>query len=265
MALSLDFFLGWLLNMHPALAVLVISLILSVIITLSLKLFTDQNLMKDLRNEMNELQKELKELKNNPKRMAKINERFMETNSKYMMQSFRPTLFTFLPLILVFGWLSSNMGYSPLFPDQRFTATLYFEKGTEGSVLLNTPKGIILEGNQLQQIINDQVSWAMKAEEGNYNLTFSFMNKTYVKDVLITTEKTYAPVEKDLKKHFLFFSSPGENGLNKIELSNKKTIIFADVPIMKSIPWVNTWSWFGGYIFFSIVFSMLLRKVFKIY
>jgi hypothetical protein len=197
--------------------------------------------------------------------MAKINERFMETNMKYMSHSMRPTLFTFIPLILVFSWMNSSLGYASIMPGEKFTLTAQFEKGTQGEITLAYPQGITSDGKATQDIVNDAAIWSMTAKEGNYLLNVSFKNKTYAKDLIVTANKTYAPVDKDLKKHFLFFSSPGENGLNKLSLSNKKILIFADVPIIKDIPWISTWTWFGGYILFSLIFSMSFRKVFKIY
>jgi uncharacterized membrane protein (DUF106 family) len=261
----LNSIIGWLLGIHPALSILIISFVVSVITTVSIKLFTDQGLMKDLRNEMNELQKELKELKNNPKKMTKINERFMETNMKYMSHSMRPTLFTFIPLILVFSWMNSSLGYSPIMPGERFTVAAHFEKGTQGELYMDYPSSITQESKASQEIINDMASWSMTAKEGKYLLNISFMNKTYQKDLIVSSSNEYAPVEKDFKKSFILFSSPGENGLNKITLSNKKILIFADVPIIKDIPWISTWTWFGGYILFSLIFSMAFRKMFSIY
>ncbi len=261
----LDNFLFWLLNIHPAVSIFLISLLVSILITFSIKLFTDQRLMKDLRNEMNELQKELKALKNNPKQMSKINSRFMETNMKYMSHSMRPTLFTFIPLILVFGWLNSHLGYAPILPNERFTISAHFEKGIQGILSLKPPVGVNVESNLDQDIINDQASWSMSAKEGEYLFNISFKNKTYSKDVIIGTDKLYAPVEKGFKKNVLFFSSPEENGLNKITVSNKQILIFSDVPVLKDIPWVSTWTWFGGYILFSLIFSMAFRKMFNVY
>ena len=57
----LDVLLGWVLYLHPALGIMVISLIVSLIITLAIRVFTDQSLMKDLRAELKELQAEMKE------------------------------------------------------------------------------------------------------------------------------------------------------------------------------------------------------------
>ena len=58
-----DTLLGWTLSFHPALSILILSLIVSIIITLAIKFFTDQRLMKDLKEELKELQRQMKELK----------------------------------------------------------------------------------------------------------------------------------------------------------------------------------------------------------
>jgi hypothetical protein len=153
----------------------------------------------------------------------------------------------------------------PIMPGERFTVTADFESGTSGEITLMQPENVKVETNLKQQIVNSQASWSMTAEAGKYLLNLSFMDKIYSITTLVTKERTYAPVVKDFKKHFLFFSSPNENGLNQITLSNKKILIFSDVPIIKDLPWINTWTWFGGYILFSLIFSMSLRKVFKVY
>lgn len=122
----LDPVLGWILYLDPALGILIISLLVSVIINLSIKFLTNQSLMRELKDEMKELQKQMKSLKNNPNKLSKANSRFMETNMKYMSHSMRPTLFTFLPIIVVFGWLNSHIAYYPLAPETPFEVQAFF-------------------------------------------------------------------------------------------------------------------------------------------
>ncbi|MCM2324890.1 MAG: EMC3/TMCO1 family protein [Candidatus Woesearchaeota archaeon] len=259
----LDFLLGWVLNFHPALAILLLSLIISLVITLAIKYLTDQSLMKDLRSELLELQKEMKDLKNNPKKMAKINDRFMETNMKYMSHSMRPTLFTFIPIILVFGWMSTHIGYYPLLPDQAFKVTAKFNVLAEGGIEILLPEGLELSGSEMTQPINaGEVSWFLKGPKGSYKIKIPFNGKTYEKDVLITDERVYASVEQLYKKGFFAKEEPR---LESITLSNRQILPFSDVPLMKDIPWIGTWGWFGTYFLFSIIFSLGLRKIFKIY
>jgi uncharacterized membrane protein (DUF106 family) len=266
MASFLDPVLGWMLWLHPAFAILLISIIVSLIITLAIKFLTNQSQMKDMRNEMKTLQKEMQKLKNNPKRMSQINERFMEINMKYMTSSMKPTLFTFIPIILVFGWLQSHIGYYPINPEMPFTFTVSFEEDAAGQVSLIPPEGIeILEGEATREVLSDDVSWTLKGQEGDYLIDVVFKNTTYSKDVMITEEREYAPVEKSFRSSFLLFTSKDKNGVEKITLDNKQVIPFEDVPIMKDIPWIGAWGWFGTYFLFSIIFSMVLRKVFDIY
>lgn len=261
----MDSLLGWLLYLDPALGIIIISLILSLIITFAIKFLTDQNLMKDMRDEMKELQKEMKDLSNNPKKLAKANTRFMETNMKYMNHSMKPTLYTFIPILLVFTWLNSHLGYYPLLPNQPFQIIASFEKPPQAeNISLIVPEGVrLIEGPSF--IDETKRAWLVEGGLGKHRLTLSSNNFNYSKDILITNERTYEAVEQDYRKHMFFFSSPSEGGLNKIAVGNKKILPFANVPIVKEIPWVSGWSWFGAYVVFSLIFSMALRRMFNIY
>jgi uncharacterized membrane protein (DUF106 family) len=264
----LDPVLGWLLYLHPAIAILLISLLVSAIITLALKFLTNQSLMKDMKQELKELQKQMKELRNNPNKLAKINSRFMETNMKYMSHSLRPTLYTFIPIILVFGWLNSHLGYYPLLPEEPFEVRAAFDKDEVDPlqhVTLELPDSLTAVDGPRYLPRNHEVLWVVKGAQGEHTLSVSYKEGNYPMKLLITTERAYEPVEKSFRSHFLFFSSPNEDGLDKITLGNRKVIPFEDVPVLQSIPWVSTWSWFGVYIVFSIAFSMLLRRVFNVY
>ena len=262
----MDALLGWILLFHPALSILIVSLLVSLIITYAIKLFTDQTLMKDLKNELKELQSQIKTLKNNPKQMAKVNEKFMETNMKYMSHSMRPTLFTFLPIILVFGWLNAHIGYYPISPDEPFRMTAVFEDYARGYANLVLPDNVeLLEGDLKKEVLHREVEWLLSGKEGKYDLNMEYNNKTYTKSIIITNERTYAPIERNFKKKVLFFSSDDDNGVNLIKLSNEKILPFSDIPLIKEIPWISGWGWFGTYFLFSVLFSMGLRKFLKIY
>ena len=260
----LDPIMGWLLYFHPALAVLIISFIVSFIITLAIRFLTDQTLMKDLKDELKELQKQMKELRNNPNKLAKINKQFMETNMKYMSHSMRPTFYTFIPIILVFGWLNAHMFY-PLAPGEPFEVSIDFTKEIEGTIDLTLPEG--LEQVEEEKISEKKATWFLSGDTGNYLLQISYKDKVYEKEVLINPdEKIYVQAEKSLKNPgVLFFTSTDENGANKIIISNDKVRPFKNLPLLKDVPWVNSWSWLGAYILFSLIFSMTLRRALKIY
>jgi len=260
----LDPVMGWLLYLHPALAVLVISFIVSILITLAIKLLTDQTLMKDLRDELKDLQKQMKELRTNPNKLAKMNKRFMETNMKYMSHSMRPTLYTFLPIILVFGWLNAHMFY-PLAPGEPFEVTIEFAKEIDDSIQLNILEG--LKQVEEPKIEKKKATWFLSGDAGKYPLEISYKDIIYEKEVLVSEdEKIYVQAEDSLKiPGTLFFSSSDENGASKIIVSNDKVRPFKNLPVVQDIPWVSGWSWLGAYILFSLIFSMTLRRALKIY
>lgn len=237
-----------LLNLHPLLAVGLVSLLVSVIITVIYKYTTNQTLMKRLKTEMKELQKEMKTLKEHPKEMMKVQKQAMDTNMKYMMQSFKSTLYTFLPIIIIFAWMNANYAFEPITPGEQFQATLEMQKGALGEVSLEVPEGIEIIGDSTQQIVENKVVFNMKGKEGEYiegeALKFDYNDNVYFKDVIITEEDRYAKVE-----------DKGKDSYKSVKLSNRKKIV---------LPLLN-WGWLGSYILFSIVFSMLLRKVMKVY
>jgi len=127
----LNFVLGPLLLLMPFWALLIISFVISLLIVLIYKWITDQNLMRQLKEEQKELQKQMKELKAHPEEAMKVQKQLMQTNMKYMGQSMKPTLITFIPIILIFGWLQGHLAYEPIMPGQEFSAIVNFEEGTK--------------------------------------------------------------------------------------------------------------------------------------
>src|SRR3989338_4786091 len=98
----LDPFLGPLFRLPSFLAILIFSLLISLLITLIYKYTTNQSLMKQLKGEIKEFQKEMKELKDKPGEVMRVQKEAMKTNLKYMSMSMKSTLTTFPPIIFLF-------------------------------------------------------------------------------------------------------------------------------------------------------------------
>ncbi len=260
----LDPLLGWLLLLDPALAIIIMAFIVSIITTLAIKFLTNQSLMKDMKEELKELQGEMKDLRDNPKKLSKVNTRFMETNMKYMTHSMRPTLFTLIPLLLVFAWLQSNLAYLPLTPGEPFHLTAILDKDAQGEITLQVPQGLEIQGEATREIEDRELKWSLEGEPGVYTAQLLYDDNNYNKTIIITEGNEYAPVDKDYEAGFLFFG-PDSKGVEKIVLSNNPIKPLSDVPVLEKIPWINTWGWLGVYILFSLIFSMSLRKIFNIY
>ena len=229
-------------------AIILLSFLISLIITLIYKYATDQNLMKQLKEEIKELQKELKELRNEPEKAMQVQKQVMQTNMKYMKQSFKSMIYTFIPIIIIFSWMNANLAYDPILPEQEFTTTVVFEENVDGVIELSIPEGIIVNGDAKKEVKDNMVKWVLSGKEGEYLLEYIFDGKTYNKEVLISETKYKEPIKKvkgDIVK--------------SIEVEHEKKILL-------TIPGVG-WKigWLGTYIIFSIMFSILIRRVIKVY
>jgi uncharacterized membrane protein (DUF106 family) len=247
---ALNFVFGPLLKLPPFWGILIISFMISVIIVLVYKFFTNQQVMKQLKDETKELQKQIKELKHDPKKAMEIQKKAMQTNMQYMMKSMKPTLITFIPIILIFGWLQANMAFLPIVPGQDFSMTLEFYDGISGEVSAIVPEGITLHGEAVRKIEDGKVVFAMRGKEGIYKspgVDFTVNSKTYAQSVIITEDRDYIQPVSTIK----------DNTVKSIITGNEK------MKILNLFGWKL--GWLGTYIIFALVFSMLLRKILKVY
>lgn len=240
-----------LLELGPFWAIFIISLLISLIITFVYKWVTDQKLMKSLKEEQKEMQKQVKALKDNPQEMMKVQKEAMKKNMTYMKHSFKPTLITILPIIIIFGWMAAHFSYEPIYPGETYSITALFEKGISGEAELIPDKNTELISDAVQEI-NSETTWKLKSKtEGTHILEVKYDDQSYHKKVLITKELAY-------EEPFTTFQ---HSDLKQINIDyNKLKPLGPDFSIFGWQP-----GWLGLYIIFSLIFSMSLRKLLKIY
>ena len=253
---------GPLLKLPTLWAIILLSFLISLIITLIYKYATDQNLMKTLKGEMKELQKEIKELRNEPEKAMQVQKEFTRTNLKYMKQSFRSMIYTFIPIIIIFSWMNANLAYDPILPGEEFTVTVNFETNVDDMIELSVPQGVEIDGPEKKEIEDEEIKWVLKGDKGEYLLKFIIENQIETKEVLITEEQRYKMIEKTKKSPLSFFP-PKEPYLSKD--SKIKSIKIDNKP--KKLLNIFGWKigWLGTYIICSITFSILIRRVIKVY
>ncbi|MBD3304696.1 DUF106 domain-containing protein [Candidatus Woesearchaeota archaeon] len=247
---ALNFIFGPLLSLPAFWAILIMSFLISLIIVLIYKFATNQNLMKQLKDEIKTLQKQAKELKHEPEKAMAVQKKAMQTNMKYMMQSMKATLLTFIPIIIIFGWLQGHFAFMPILPDQDFTMTLDFEDGAKGNVSVSVPEGIEVIGDKSRTVEDSQVIFGFRGKKGVYDsppVEFSFDDKEYEKEVIITSGKEYVEPVKRIS----------DDNIESITTSNEKNVV------MNLFGWKL--GWLGSYIIFALVFSLALRKLMKVY
>src|SRR3989344_8359729 len=133
-----------LLNKSPFIGILILSLILSLIVVLVYKYFTNQQEMKRLKEQQKEYQQKFKELKDKPDEMMKLQKEAMGKNFEYMKHSLKATLITMLPIILVFSWMNGHLAFEPINPMETYSVTAMFKEGLTGEVELVPDEGTTL-------------------------------------------------------------------------------------------------------------------------
>ncbi|MFA6888340.1 MAG: EMC3/TMCO1 family protein [Candidatus Woesearchaeota archaeon] len=244
--------LDFLLKIHPTILVVTISILISVIMVIVYKYMTDQNLMKQLKDEIKELQTEMKTLKDNPAKMSEINKKAMETNMKYMMHSLKPTLVTFIPIILIFGWLNANIAYEPLTVGEEFNVQLQFYDEITGDITPITPEGIELISNETYTITDNIVRLVYKPMQvGEYTLQYKLNNNVWENTIVVTDgQRDYTGPMFQIK----------DKTLKTITVSNEKFKPLGELNIFGWQP-----GWVALYIIISLVCSLSLRKLLKVY
>ncbi|MEM3126888.1 MAG: EMC3/TMCO1 family protein [Candidatus Woesearchaeota archaeon] len=242
----LDPIFGPILFLDPFLGIIIISFLVSLLMSIIYKYMTNQNQMKQFKDDIKKYQKEMKEEKQNPQKMMEIQKKAMEVNMQYMMQSLKPTLVTFIPIIIIFAWLSSHFAYEPITPQTTFDVTIELEKEVE-QISISLPKELEIVEDNIKKPENKVATFSIKPQkEGEYLLTFNVEKTEYNKDVLITNRQKYVEPTKAFN----------DGVVKEIRINQKQ------LKILNLFGWQL--GWIGSYIIFSIVFSLIIRKVMKL-
>jgi len=134
----------------------------------------------------------------------------------------------------------------PIVPGQEFATSVTLEENVYGEIELSVPEGIVINGASRKEVKDGEIKWLLSGDEGEYLLEYIFQGKTYSKEVLIS-QRGYEEPSKRIK-----------DGIVKtIEIGHRQN------KLLNLFGWKV--GWLGTYIIFSIIFSILVRKVVKVY
>jgi uncharacterized membrane protein (DUF106 family) len=261
-----------LLRLPLIVAIPIIAFVITLIITLVYMKFTDQSLMKRLKDEIKGYQDEMKKYRDDPEKLMKVNKKAMEANMKYMSHSFRPTLITLIPILLIFSWLNAHFTYQPLIAGQEFGITAQFKEGALpeniGQIELIQPEGGFTLLSDAKPVLNTSgkqfaIVWRAKADAGTYALKYGFEGKQLEQKVRVNTDKSDRLYEPPLlnKAELTSQGLPKDSKLQSITIGNERVRPFGES--FSLFGWHP--GWLATYILFSIIFSMGLRKLLKVY
>ncbi|HIG96358.1 TPA: DUF106 domain-containing protein [Candidatus Woesearchaeota archaeon] len=253
----LDPLLSPLLKLGPFWVVLILSFVIAFFINLITKLFTNQEEMKNLKDELKKVQQQVKEVGNDAEKRMELQKKAMDKNFAYLKHSLRSTFITIIPLLILFGWMQLHLGFVPLHIDQPFTTSLAFAEGITGSVSIDAPNLELIpstaNGTVAQEkeklVVDGKASWALRGKPGDYVLSYKFMNKTYTNEVSIKEQG---------ESGYKIPNTLVRDGIIKSIDVQLEKIVVLEVFGLKL-------SWFWAYIIFSIVFSLVLKKLMKVY
>jgi len=100
-----------LIQAHPIISIIVISIGVTLISSLVTKWLTNQEHLKSMKERQKELQKELKDCKDDCQ-IKEIQMEMMKITGTMMKSSFKPMFITIIPFLILFAWLKSV--YTPL-------------------------------------------------------------------------------------------------------------------------------------------------------
>ena len=227
--------------MDPTWAITIIALVIAVVVTVAYKFMTDQKLMKALKEDLKKLQKKMKESRDKPDQMMTLQKEAMEKNMKLMSHSMRPSLITLIPIFFLFGWMNANLTYVPIDAAEPFSIDVFTD--AEGDVLLEIlPAGVEIMENTVSTT-NKQATFNLEGDPGAYTIRATFNEVSEEADLLIG--EGYSTPENRFK-----------SSIKKINIGYEK---------LKVNLLGFEMGWLMAYIILSIVFSVVIRKIFRIY
>ena len=239
---------GPLLNWNPALGIIVIAGLITILITLAYKYLTDQDKMKHLKGRQKEFQQEMKSHKDNPEKMMAVQKEAMKVNMEYMKHSMKPTLFTMLPILLIFGWMSGTLAYDPITVGESFTITAKFAEGVSGQAQLVLDAESEFSSSEMTQTITDsKATWRVKSSAPGERIYKVDTGSASEEIIVLVTEGQINSGEVEVKF--------AESDISKISVGYNKLTPLGNFSIFGWKP-----GWLALYIVVSLVLSLSLRK-----
>ncbi|MBS3065383.1 MAG: DUF106 domain-containing protein [DPANN group archaeon] len=110
-------------------SIALVSAAVAMISTLVYKYFTDQSLIKQVRDDMKKYQDQIKEAKDNQEKALELNKKINELNMKILPQQFKPMMITIIPFLIIFQILRTIFSTMLVIPLPFHVPLSSFETG----------------------------------------------------------------------------------------------------------------------------------------
>ncbi|MBT4539655.1 DUF106 domain-containing protein [Candidatus Woesearchaeota archaeon] len=248
----IDPVLNPLLNLGPFWAIFIVAIVVAMISILAYKFLTNQKEMKENREKQKEYRQKIKTLKNDPEEAMRLQKEMSKMAMGSMKHSFKPMLITIVPFWLIYLWMASHLAYEEIRPGEPYSVSAEFSEAVIGEkATLLVEEGTELVGDATKTVrIEEPLTWQLRSIEGEHFVTIAVDQEQQAKKVLITEELEYEPALTEYEN----------SAIKSININYKKLHPLGEFSIFSWLP-----GWLGLYFLLTLVFSVALRKVFKVY
>lgn len=241
-----------LLHFNVFVGIIVLSGLITLVVTLGYKYFSNQDEMKRLKDRQKEFQVQMKALRDKPEEMMKVQKEAMSVNFEYMKHSFKPMLITMLPVLIIFSWMAGHLSFEPIYPGESYSVSAVFKEGLVGKAGIDVSEGTEVLNGKEQEIKDGKVTWSLRnMKEGEYDVKVTHGTVEQSRKVFVSTELK-------VEDAVTIFEHSDIEQINvnyaKLRPLGDKAVLFGWYP-----------GWLAWYLVFSIVFSIGLRKVMNVY
>ncbi len=264
---ALNFILGPILKIPTIFGLFLISLLITLIITVIYKYTTDQELLKNVRDKQKKLQEEMRKNRDNPKKVMKLQKEAFSHSGDMMRESFKSMLYTFIPIIILFGWIATHFAFYPLQVGQETNVTLFLKKGTSGDMTITVPEEIKLISEKTVKVNGEsEVNFIISPQkEGDFKISVVYNNQFVDKKIVVGSGDSNIKQTKMKMTwiDYIYGSSEGyveSDSIYQLKVDYNVIRPFGNFSFLGWHP-----GWLGTYIIFSLILSILIRKLMNVY
>jgi len=260
---GMDVLLGWLLRLDTNLAIFLVAIGTSAILTLVRLFTTHQDLLKRCNQDRKRLKRLIKEAKRQKDKQAvkRYKTTFVLVTAKKMKGEGLPLLAALVPIVLLATWCFSRLGYHPIRPDEPIELTVYFPVTSVGKVMHLVPHPRLrAEDGWVRQVAqgtyqgqpHGTATWTLRAEPSKdpYDLRIRLGEDTVHRRIRVGQRIYEPPVT--------FY--PDKAACAEVKLNEVK--LFGIVP---GIGWLLFPPWLVAYLIIAIPFVPVLKALLRIY
>jgi len=263
-----DPLLGWLLGLHPDVALFIVAIGTALILTVVRVFTTNQDLLGRCKKDKARLKQLMREAKKtgDKEAVARYRTTTGQIGMKTMKAEGKPLLASIVPIAILACWCWARIAYVPPTPDEPVQVSAYFPSGEIGNLVHIMPQeGLEAEDRWIQTIERDVdkktrkpldngvARWKLLCKESDedYLLQIRYSGKTFEKNLIVDGRLYADPI--------MFYD---DESIICSEIGMDEYKPFTIVP---GIPWLALQPWILGYLIIVLPLSFLLKPVLRIH